>query len=281
MSRLSIPKTYKLFIGGKFPRTESGRYFELAVRGDFVANVSRGSRKDLRNAVVAARKAFGGWADASAYLRGQILYRIAEVLDGRATQFVDELVLQGMTAKKAREEVDDALDLLVHYAGWSDKYQAIFSTVNPVASEHFNFSRPEPTGVVGMLAPNERGLAGLVSVVAPALVGGNASVVLASENYPLSAISFAEVLATSDVPGGVVNVLTGHREELALEFAKHRDINAVVACGESEGERKALEVEAADNLKRVSLVGEGGPETGPYAILDLQEIKTTWHPVGI
>ncbi|MDP0492084.1 MAG: aldehyde dehydrogenase family protein [Verrucomicrobiota bacterium JB023] len=281
MSRLSIPKTYKLFIGGKFPRTESGRVTELTVEGQFVANVCQASRKDLRNAVTAARGAFDGWAGSSAYLKGQILYRIAEVLDGRASQFIEELVAQGVSGDDARGEVEAAIDLLVHYAGWSDKYQALFSTVNPVASPHFNFSRPEPMGVVGIIAPRHSGLAGLVSVLAPAIVGGNACVVLASGDYPLTAISLAEVLATSDVPGGVVNLLTGSVDELAVEFAKHRDINALLMCGGSAELRKTVEIEAADNLKRVSLLDDGLVPGNPYSILDLNETKTTWHPVGV
>ena len=202
MSRLSINKTYKLYIGGKFPRTESGRYYELrGKKGELLANVSRGSRKDFRNAVVAARGAQGGWAAASAYLRGQILYRVAEMLEGRREQFVEELRLEGRAAGAARKEVERAIDLFVHYAGWSDKYQALFSSVNPVASAHFNFSVPEPTGVVAVVAPSD-GLLGLCSVVAPVMVGGNASVVLAAREHPLSAITFAEVLNSSDVPGG-------------------------------------------------------------------------------
>ena len=229
-SRLGIKKTYKLFIGGKFPRTESGRFIEFADgNGEFLANVSWGSKKDLRNAVVAARSAQCGWAGASAYLKGQILYRIAEVLDGRSTQFVEELVAQGMEEAAAAKEVGDAVDLLVHYAGWSDKYSALFSTVNPVASSHFNFSVPEPMGVVGIIAPNRSGLLGLVSVLAPAIVGGNSVVLLAAEKYPLTAISFGEVLATSDVPGGVVNILTGKRNELQVPFASHMDVNGVVS----------------------------------------------------
>lgn len=281
-SRLGIKKTYKLFIGGKFPRTESGRFIEFAGGdGEFLANVSWGSKKDLRNAIVAARSAQAGWAGASAYLKGQILYRIAEVLDGRSGQFVDELVAQGVAEEAAHKEVAEAIDLLVHYAGWSDKYSALFSSVNPVASSHFNFSVPEPMGVVGVIAPSRSGLLGLVSALAPALVGGNSVVLLASENYPLTAISFAEVLATSDVPGGVVNVLTGKRDELQIAFANHMDVNAVVLCSGDRAAIKAVELEAAENLKRVVRQADRPLATSPYHILDLQETKTTWHPVGV
>lgn len=282
MSRLGIQKTYKLFIGGKFPRTESGRFIEFAdPAGTFLANVSWGSKKDLRNSIVAARAAQSGWAASSAYLKGQILYRIAEVLDGRSGQFVDELVAQGQTAKEAQDEVAASIDLLVHYAGWSDKYGALFSSVNPVASSHFNFSLPEPTGVVGIIAPASGGLLGLVSVLAPAIVGGNTAVLLAAEKFPLTAISFAEVLATSDVPGGVVNILTGYRDELQSTFASYMDVNALVVCNEDPAFLKAIDLEAAKNLKRVIRQADRPLEGSPYHILDLQETKTTWHPVGV
>lgn len=282
MSRLGIKKTYKLYIGGKFPRTESGRFLEYTdSEGAFLANVSWGSKKDLRNAVVAARAAQSAWADASAYLKGQILYRIAEVLDGRSAQFVEELVAQGATSEAAAQEVTEAIDLLVHYAGWSDKYSALFSSVNPVASSHFNFSVPEAMGVVGIIAPNRSGLLGLVSVLAPAIVGGNSVVLLASEKYPLTSISFAEVLATSDVPGGVVNILTGKREELQVAFASHMDINGVVICSGDKAAFKAVELEAAENLKRIVRQSDRPLPASPYHILDLQETKTTWHPVGV
>jgi acyl-CoA reductase-like NAD-dependent aldehyde dehydrogenase len=276
---MTIPKTYKLFIGGKFPRTESGRILEVrGVKGELLANASRASRKDFRNSVVAARKAQPGWAKSSAYLKGQILYRVAEMLDGRKAQFVEELAAEGV--KSAAQDVAGAIDLLVHYAGWSDKYQALFSTVNPVASPHFNFSVPEPSGVVGVVAPSDGSLAGLVSALAPVLVGGNAVVLLASAGLR-SAISFAEVLATSDVPGGVVNILTGRREELVPEFARHMDVNALLLCSDDGGERQEAELEAVENLKRVSLKPDAPVVASPYAILDFQEIKTTWHPVGV
>ena len=283
--RIPVAKTYKIYIDGKFPRTESGRYFALEDRkGKVLANVCRGSRKDFRNAVVAARKAQPGWAAQSAYLRGQILYRIAEMLEGRREQFAHELALQGSTARAAEREVDAAIDRLIYFAGWADKYQQVFSAVNPVSSSHFNFSVLEPTGVVAILAPDDSGLIGLVSNIAPAIVGGNTCVVLASEQMPLSAVSFAEVLHASDVPGGVVNLLTGFRSELGGQFASHMDVNAVVFCdGDSEVAAKIQSV-AADNLKRVvKRVGIDWMKSSaqhPYLIRDTQEVKTTWHPIG-
>jgi len=279
---MTIKKTYKLYIGGKFPRTESGRVLDVRSEdGALLANISQASRKDFREAVVAARKASAGWSKATAYLKGQIIYRIAEMLDGRRAQFVAELTSMGVSGEAAEVEVTEAVDLLVHYAGWSDKYQALFSSVNPVASSHFNFSVPEPTGVVGVLAPSKSGLLGLVSALAPVIVGGNTAILLASEKYPLTAISFAEVLATSDVPGGVVNVLTGKRDELLPEFAKHMDVNAVMLCSGSKDERKILDLEGAENLKRISHQPDRVLKESPYHILDFQETKTTWHPVGV
>jgi acyl-CoA reductase-like NAD-dependent aldehyde dehydrogenase len=284
-ARVPVAKTYKLYIGGQFPRTESGRYFALTRDdGAVIANVCRGSRKDFRNAVVAARNAQASWAASSAYLRGQILYRIAEMLEGRREQFVAELVLQGATRRKAEAEVDASTDRLIYYAGWSDKYQQVFSAVNPVSSSHFNFSVLEPTGVVSILAPNDSSLLGLVSNVAPVIVGGNTCVVLASETMPLCAISFAEVLHASDVPAGVVNILTGYREELTGQFASHMDVNAVVYCDGDAKTAKQVQEKAADNIKRVlaRVDTEWAKDAAqnPYLIQDTQEIKTTWHPIG-
>jgi acyl-CoA reductase-like NAD-dependent aldehyde dehydrogenase len=284
-ARLPVDKTYKIYIGGKFPRTESGRYFALEdKKGTLIANVCQGSRKDFRNSVVAARKAQGGWAKASAYLRGQILYRIAEMLEGRRGQFIDELVLQGATARAAEKEVDASIDRLIYYAGWSDKYQQVFSTVNPVSSSHFNFSVLEPTGVVAILAPEENGLLGLISNVAPAIVGGNSCIVLASESMPLSAVSFAEVLHASDVPAGVVNILTGFREELSGQFASHMDVNAVIYCDGGKNVAVAIQEAAADNIKRVirrtKTRWTDAAAQDAYLIRDTQEVKTTWHPIG-
>ena len=280
--RLAVNKTYKLYLGGKFPRTESGRYYELKGRKDaLLANVSRASRKDFRNAVVAARKAWSGWAAATAYLRGQILYRVAEMLEGRREQFEEELRARGSTPTAAKKEVTGAIDLFVHYAGWSDKYQALFSSVNPVATPHFNFSMPEPTGVVAAVAPEGSGLLGLCSVVAPILVGGNTSVILASHARPLCAITLAEVLNSSDVPAGVVNILTGLREELLPHLASHMDVNALLLCSDEASEAKLAQEEAVENVKRVTLHRDGPLEESPYHILDFREIKTTWHPVGV
>ena len=285
MSRVPVTKTYKIYIGGKFPRTESGRYFPLEdKKGNIIANVCRGSRKDFRNAVVAARKAQADWAKASAYLRGQILYRIAEMLEGRRDQFIAELVLQGVTQRAARKEVDQSIDRLIYYAGWADKYQQVFSAVNPVSSSHFNFSVLEPTGVVSVLAPDDSGLLGLVSNLAPTIAGGNTCVVLASEAMPLCAISFAEVLHASDVPGGVANILTGLRAELTEHFASHMDVNAIVWC--DGGKKTAGDVQrlAAENVKRVirrTRIDWSSDDAGtPYLIRDTQEVKTTWHPIG-
>ena len=284
-SRVAVAKTYKIYIDGKFPRTESGRYFTLEDRdGNVIANVSRGSRKDFRNAVVAARSAFGKWSAASAYLRGQILYRIAEMLEGRREQFIAELVTQGVSKRRAAAEVDACTDRIVYYAGWADKYQQIFSAVNPVSSSHFNFSVLEPTGVVAIIAPDDTGLLGLVSNVMPAIVGGNACVVLASESLPLSAVSFAEVLHASDVPPGVVNILTGYRGELTTQFASHMDVNAIVYTDADTEVGKSIQVEAAQNIKRViarpGVKWEADTAQSPYLIQDTQETKTTWHPIG-
>jgi len=282
MPRVPVAKTYKMFIGGKFPRTESGRYDPLTDKaGNLIANVSRGSRKDFRNAVVAAHAAQPGWAKASAYLRSQILYRAAEMLEGRSAQFVEELKLQGSTAAAATREVEAATDLLVHYAGWADKYQQIYSTVNPVASPHFNFSVPEPVGLVAAVAPEKSGLLGLVSVIAPIITGANSCVVLASHSAPLCAVTMAEVFATSDLPGGVVNLLTGRRDELLPTIASHMDVNAVLLCSDDAGEKKLLQTDAALNVKRVSIQPNSPLEGSPYHILDFSEIKTTWHPVGL
>jgi len=283
MARLNVLKTYKIYIGGQFPRTESGRYYELLnKKSETIANVCLSSRKDFRNAVVAARSAFGGWSGRSAFNRSQILYRIAEMLEGRRTQFVEELVLQGITKAAAEKEVLQSIDRLVYYAGWCDKYSALFSSVNPVASSHFNFSVPEPTGVVSVIAPENSGLLGLVSVVAPIICGGNTCVVLASNSLPLSAVTFAEVLATSDLPGGVVNIITGTSKELHSHFSSHMDVNAIVNCRDNKDETKVIAENSSLNVKRsYNWKKDWTKEESqdPYLILDLQEIKTTWHPI--
>ena len=251
MKRLDIQKTYKLYIGGKFPRTESGRYYAINDRkGKLIANMCLASRKDFRNAVVAARGAQSSWAKQSALNKGQVLYRIAEMLEGRKEQFIHELIIQGENESNAVSEVDNSIDRLVYYAGWSDKYQQIFSSVNPVSSPHFNFSNVEPVGVVSIVAPEKQGLLGLISVTAPAIVGGNSAIILASETKPLSAVSFAEVLNSSDVPGGVVNILTGKREELISQMASHMDVNAIVYCGKDEKQIKLINEQASNNVKR-------------------------------
>ncbi len=286
MSRLDIQKTYKLYIGGKFPRTESGRYYPVTnTKEKLIANMCLGSRKDFRNAVVVARKVQESWADVSALNKGQILYRIAEMLEGRKEQFIEELILQGASKKAAENEVEMSIDRLVYYAGWSDKYQQFFSTVNPVSSAHFNFTNLEPTGVVSVIAPENQDLIGLVSVVASTIVGGNTVIVLASENKPLSAISFAEVLNSSDVPGGVVNILTGKREELISHMASHMDVNAIIYCGSDEQDIKTISELASNNVKRTIFYKKNdwfnNKNESPYFIEKTQEAKTTWHPVKV
>jgi len=286
-ARLPVLKTYKIYIGGKFPRTESGRYYVLKnpKTGAALANMCLCTRKDFREAVVAARAAQSGWAKRSAYNRSQILYRIAEMLEGRSAQFVAEMVQQGAEEGKAKIEVAAAVDRLVYYAGWTDKYQQVFSSVNPVASSHFNFSVLEPTGVVAILAPPTSALIGLISVIAPAIAGGNTVIVLASHDLPLSAVTLTEVLATSDLPGGVVNLLTGDRAELLEHFASHMDVNAVIACGGDDKERTILRTKSALNVKRAVIYQQADwladEAQGPYFILDTQEVKTTWHPIGV
>lgn len=279
MERIEILKTYKIYIGGQFPRTESGRYYDpKTAEGKPLANICLSSRKDLRNAVVAARKAFGGWAERAAFNRGQILYRIAEMLEGRRAQFVDELIKQGSTKAAADKEVSEAVDLIVYYCGWADKFQQLFSSVNPVASSHFNFSAQEATGVVGVLAPQNSSLLGLVQAIIPAITGGNTVIALASEKLPLCAVTFAEVINSSDVPGGVVNILTGKESELATQFASHMDINAVLYAGNDDATFYKLKEIGTDNVKRVKRFDAKNTQN-PYTILDFQEVKTTWHPI--
>jgi acyl-CoA reductase-like NAD-dependent aldehyde dehydrogenase len=286
--RIDVRKTYKLFVGGAFPRSESGRSYEVAdSKGSFVANAAMASRKDARDAVTAARKAFPGWSAATAYNRGQVLYRVAELLEGRRSQFVDEVALgEGVSRSKAEGIVDAAVDRWVWYAGWSDKVSQVAGSANQVAGPYFDFSVPEPTGVVAVLAPQASSLLGLVSVVAPAIVTGNTVVVLASEERPLPAVTLSEVLATSDVPGGVVNVLTGRTAEVAPWLASHMDVNAIDLVGAADGDVVDLQVAAADNLKRV-VRGDRVSATGWAATPDLTrlraylETKTVWHPIGV
>ncbi len=284
--RQAIKKTYKLYVGGEFPRTESGRFFKFeSPDKSLEVNLCQASRKDLRDAVVAARKAFTSWSGKSAFNRGQILYRIAEVMEGRREQFVSELESQGVSNREAIAEVNLSIDRLVYYAGWADKYQQLFSSVNPVSSAHFNFSLLEPMGVVGVIAPEGSALLGLISTVIPVVCGGNAVIVLASQSNPLSAITFAEVLHGSDLPGGVINVLTGFKEELLQQFASHMDINAVVLSSLSKDQQKDVRQHAALNVKRVLEIQEvdwtSEEAQSPYLIRETQEVKTTWHPVGL
>lgn len=283
--RIDVLKTYKIYIDGKFPRTESGRYYTLSnAGGKTIANICLSSRKDFREAVVAARKAQPGWSARFAYNRGQILYRIAEMLEARRGQFASELKEQGFTNAQAEKEINVSVDRLVYYAGWCDKYQQVFSAVNPVESSHFNFSVPEPMGVVVTVAPEMSGLLGLISMIAPAIAGGNTIVALASYSKPLCAITFAEVLNSSDVPGGVVNILTGTHGELLKHFATHMDVNAIVYCGDNSDEIKMVKESASLNVKRVSVYSHtdlsSEKSQNAYRIMDLQEIKTTWHPIG-
>jgi len=287
--RLDVKKTYKLYIGGNFVRSESGRYLPArSATGAHLDNFCHASRKDFRDAVVAARAAADGWAKKSAYLRGQILYRAAEMLQNRASELVAEVARStGVRPAKARSEITLAIDRLVHYAGWTDKYSQVFGSVNPVASSHFNFTTPEPMGVVVVLAPDEPALVPIVSLVAPVILSGNAAVVVASERHPLPAATFAEILATSDLPGGVVNLLTGKRAELVPHIASHLDVNAIVDGAEDAALSAKLLGGTAVNLKRYSRHVldaddwfKAMPED-PYWILDTVEFKTAWHPIGL
>jgi len=284
MPRLEVLKTYKIYIAGQFPRTESGRYYSPVNKaGKKLANVCLCSRKDFRDAVVAARGAFSGWSNRAAFNRSQILYRMAEMLEGRKAQFIEELVLQGASKAGAEKEVNLATDRLIYYAGWCDKFQQLFSAVNPVATPHFNFSVPEPTGVVSIIAPQGDSLLGLVSVIAPVIAGGNTCVVLASETKPLCAVTFAEVLNSSDLPGGVVNILTGKPSELGSWFTDHMDVNALLYAESDPMVQQMIREKSAVNLKRVHFYDKVNWYTdqgqSPYFIMDTQEIKTTWHPV--
>ncbi|NJP69555.1 MULTISPECIES: aldehyde dehydrogenase family protein [Streptomyces] len=290
--RLSVFKTYKLYVGGKFPRSESGRVYEVtassaadaAGKGDWLANAPLASRKDARDAVVAARKAFGGWSGATAYNRGQVLYRVAEMLEGRREQYVREVAeAEGLSRARAADQVDAAIDRWVWYAGWTDKIAQVVGGGNPVAGPFFNLSSPEPTGVVAVLAPQESSFLGLVSVLAPVIATGNTAVVIASERSPLPALSLGEVLATSDVPGGVVNILSGRTAEIAAPLAAHRDVNAIDLAGADEALAKELEIAAADNLKRVlrpQPVDDWTAMPGIERMTAFLETKTVWHPTG-
>ncbi len=284
MNRIEVLKTYKLYIGGKFPRTESGRSYPLKnENGVEIANMCTGSRKDFRNAVVEARKAQEPWANRMAYNRSQILYRLAEMLEGRKAQFIDELMQMGSTKKQAENEVFTSIDRLIYYAGWADKYQQISSSVNPVSGAFFNFSVQEPTGVVAVIAPEENGLIGLVSTIAPIIVSGNSCIVLASESKALCSISFAEVINSSDVPGGVINILTGNAEELIPHFSTHMDVNSLLYCGNDKKAIQLIKENSTTNLKRIVIKKDidwiKDDNESPYFITKFTEVKTTWHPI--
>jgi acyl-CoA reductase-like NAD-dependent aldehyde dehydrogenase len=283
--RVTVAKTYKLYLGGAFPRSESGRTYPVVdAKGAFMANAARASRKDLRDAVSAARKGFGGWSRATPYNRGQVIYRMAEMVEGRAADFARLLQdSRGVTARQAAVEIEQTVDRLVHYAGWTDKLAAVFGGANPVSGPYFSYSAPEPTGVVGIVAPQDAPLLGLVSCLAPAVAGGNACVVLAAEADPCVAITFAEALATSDIPSGVINILTGTAAETAPYLAAHLDVNALDLTGAEPELRTELERAAAESIKRV-YVPKGTPDfsaqPGTARLRAFLEIKTVWHPVG-
>jgi acyl-CoA reductase-like NAD-dependent aldehyde dehydrogenase len=286
VTRLNVRKTYKLYINGEFPRTESGRFYAVEGKGgELLANASRGSRKDLRNAVVAARKALAGWSGKTAYNRGQILYRIAEVCESRAAELSDELRRHGLPARDARREVERVIDRWIYYAGWSDKYAQVFGSVNPVAGPYYNFTVPEPTGVVGVVAPEEPALLGIISRIAPAIVGGNTVVAITSQAKPLAAITLGEIFETSDVPPGVINVISGLKSEIVPWLAAHMDVNAIDATGVAADDLLSVQKTAAENVKRVVSFGGDWEDNrvaqSPYAIFDFQELKTVWHPMGM
>lgn len=282
--RIPVAKTYKLYINGQFPRSESGRSFTVQdASGNHIAHMCLGSRKDCRDAVTAARKASKSWAARPAFNRGQILYRIAEMLEGRKAQFMEEMQWMGVTDALAEKEIACSIDRLVYYAGWCDKYSSVFGTINPVATPHFNFSVPEPMGVVAAFAPESSALAGLVSVIAPVIGGGNTCIVIASFEKPMCAVTLGEVLQVSDLPPGVVNIITGTRDELAPTLSEHMDVNAVVLAEKKDTLKKMIQHNAAVNIKRVITYEDDRwleeVTQSPYRIMDLQEVKTTWHPI--
>jgi acyl-CoA reductase-like NAD-dependent aldehyde dehydrogenase len=281
--RIGVLKTYKIFIDGKFPRTESGRFYQVFNKNIPIANMCLSSRKDIRNAVVAARKATGSWASKSANNRSQILYRIAENLESRKEQFIEEIIIQGKNKNAAKKEVELSIDRIIYFAGWCDKINQVFGAVNPVASSHFNFSMLEPMGVVGVVAPEKDSLLGVVSAIIPPLVAGNSTVLISSEELPLCSVTFAEVLATSDVPSGVVNILTGRSSELLGHLSTHMDVNAIFYCKNNSMEIKEIQIAAVDNLKRIVLLKNedlsSSKNENPYLVTNFMETKTTWHPI--
>lgn len=280
MSRIDVNKTYKLFIGGAFPRSESGRVYEIkGANKKFIANPAQASRKDLRDAVVAAKSAASGWANATAFNRGQILYRIAEIMQGRSEQFVDEIcLLEGVSNKVAKLQVDEAINTWVWYSGWCDKLFSISGSQNQVSGPFYNFTTPEALGVVAVFAESKPSLLGVVRTLAPVIAAGNSAVVIASESYPLSAITLGEVLATSDLPAGVVNILTGKSSELAPWVGSHMEIDGVDVAGLSKKQEEELKLVGADNLKRIHRFATAN---NPERILSFMEHKTIWHPIGI
>ena len=283
--RLEVLKTYKTYVGGKFPRSESDRTYRVTnLKGTHIASACRCTRKDIRDAVVAARASFSGWSSRSAYNRSQVLYRIAEMLEGRKEQFVSELKLAGVKEKDARAEVLTAIDRLIYFAGWPDKISQVFGTVNPVASAHFNFSSPDATGVVGIIAPDENPLLSAISMIAPVIASGNTCILVSSETNPLPAVSFGEVLHASDVPGGVVNILTGYRSEMVDSLSSHKDVNAIFNSIDEPETRKLIDENASISVKRTSQYSPddwfSGEHENPYLVLEFMETKTTWHPVG-
>ncbi len=285
-NRLQILKTYKIYISGKYERSESGRYYQLTDKsGKQIANVCLSSKKDFRNAVVAARGAQIAWANRSAYNRSQILYRMAEMMEGRTAQFLEELHLEGISKKRSQQYVEQAVDRLVYYSGWCDKIAQVFGSINPVASNHFNFSVPEPTGVVSIIAPETNSLIGLIDSIAPIIAAGNSCIVLLSEKNPLSGLTFSEVLGTSDLPGGVVNLLTGSETELLEPFSSHMDVNAMAYHRNNPESKKTIQLNASLNVSRVHFYNTESLKSvvdgSPYRMLDFMEIKTTWHPIGI
>jgi acyl-CoA reductase-like NAD-dependent aldehyde dehydrogenase len=280
MSRIDVNKTYKLFIGGAFPRSESGRVYEIkGTNKKFIANPALASRKDLRDAVVAAKAAQSGWANATAFNRGQILYRVAEIMQGRSDQFIDEIcALEGVTTKVAKVQVEEAIDTWVWYSGWCDKLSSVTGSLNQVSGPFYNFTTPEALGVVAIFAENKPSLLGVVRTLAPVIASGNSAVLIASESYPLPAITLSEVLATSDVPGGVVNILTGKIAELAPWVGSHMEIDGVDVAGLSKKQEEELKLVGADNLKRIFRFS---PTNHPERILSFMEQKTVWHPIGL
>jgi acyl-CoA reductase-like NAD-dependent aldehyde dehydrogenase len=280
MSRIDVNKTYKLFIGGAFPRSESGRVYEIkGANKKFIANPALASRKDLRDAVVVAKAAQSGWASATAFNRGQILYRVAEIMQGRSDQFIDEIcALEGVTTKVAKTQVEEAIDTWVWYSGWCDKLSSVTGSLNQVSGPFYNFTTPEALGVVAIFAENKPSLLGVVRTLAPVIASGNSAVLIASESYPLPAITLSEVLATSDVPGGVVNILTGKIAELAPWVGSHMEIDGVDVAGLSKKQEEELKLVGADNLKRIFRFS---PTNHPERILSFMEQKTVWHPIGL